>query len=183
MSVAITFLFTAAITLLVLFTVGTDVVTSFAQLSGSWTGFQDRAERKVDTRISGPPGQWAGQDPTVKLVVANTGKVPLRQFDDWDVVFETQQSPGLGISYLTYTSGTPSGANEWTVDGIYRDASDLSPETLDPGVLNAGEEMVVLAKPDPPVVLDTFDRATFSTPNGVTAEVIFEIIVTPTPTP
>ena len=118
----------------------------------------------------------------VKVTVTNAGEVPLAQFEDWVLVLEIQKDPGLGIAYLKYTTTTtPPGTNEWTVDGIYRDASTLEPEGGGPGILDPGEEMVVLVKPNPAVVLSTADRATFSTPNGATATVIFEVVVTPTP--
>ena len=183
MSVAVTFMLTAAITMLVLFSFGRDLIATFEQVTGSWTAQESRQELEAKTKISGPTGQWAGADPTVRITLANTGKAAVGRFADWDVIFEIQRSPGLGIAYLTYTTATPPGANQWTVDGIFLDASDLTPETVDPGVLNPNEEMIVLARPDPAVVLDTFDRATFATPNGETASVIFQIIVTPTPTP
>ena len=174
MNVAVTYLLTTTVTLLVLFSIGKSLVTTFEQITDSWTVRQDRWEREADTKIAAPPGQWAVEEPTVKITVSNTGKVQFGRFADWDVIFEIQQNPGLGIAYLTYTS-TPLGTNEWTVDGIYRDAATLAAETVDPGILNPGEEMVLEAKPAPPVVLNTFDRAIVSTPSGVAAEVVFEI--------
>ena len=182
MNVAVTFMITSTITLLVLFSVASELSAMLGAVTDSWTDAEERMERKADTGITGASGQWAGEDPTVRLTLANNGNSSLAQFADWDVIFEIQKVPGLGISYLTYTSTSP-GTNEWTVDGIYRDATTLAAETVGPGIFDAGEEMVVLAKPDPPVVLDTYDRATFASPNGVTAKVIFEIVVTPTPTP
>jgi hypothetical protein len=183
LSVAITFLLTGIFFLLVLFSFGRDMIVSFGRISDSWAAVEARRERDIETTIAGPPGQWAGAEDEVNVTISNTGKVALGQFADWDVVFEIQQGSGLGIAYVSYVDTGPLAANQWTVDGIYRDAANLTPETVDPGILNPGEEMVVRAKPDPPVVLDTFDRVTFSTPNGITARVVLEIIVTPTPTP
>ena len=47
---------------------------------------------------------------------------------------------------------------------------------MDPGVFNPGEEMVVVANPSNQVKANTTDRATFVTPNGVVAKVIFEVV-------
>jgi streptogramin lyase len=46
---------------------------------------------------------------------------------------------------------------------------------VDAGILNPGEEMVVLAKPSPPVTAGTYDRAVFATPSGAVAKVIFRV--------
>ena len=59
--------------------------------------------------------------------------------------------------------------------GIYRDASTLLEEVLDPGVLNPGEELILQVTPDPAVVADTYDRIIIGTPNGALAQVIFRV--------
>ena len=124
MNVSITFLLTAAITLLVLFTFGADLSNVFGEVSDSWTESEERRKLAGDASIAGPTGQWAGVDPTLRLTLTNTGRVALDRFADWDVVFEIQKDPGLGVPYLKYTSTSP-GTNQWTVDGIYHDASSL----------------------------------------------------------
>ena len=60
--------------------------------------------------------------------------------------------------------------------GIYLDASTLVGEIVDPGVLNPGEEMIILANPSPSVVATSYDRATFVTPNGTSVKVIFKVV-------
>ena len=183
MIAVVPFLLTTAATLLVLFTSGKDLLGTFDRLTDSWQTLERRTERGAMTMINGPTGQWSGADSTVRVTLANTGDVSLGRFSDWDVIMEVQRSPGLSIFYLSYTTTKPVGPNEWTVDGIYRDASALTPETFGPGVFDPGEEIVVVAKPDPPVVVGTDDRVTFSTPNGITAKPMLEIVVTPTPGP
>ena len=55
-------------------------------------------------------------------------------------------------------------------------AKELSPEVIDPGTLNPGEEMIIRANPTTSLLADTYDRATFATPRGVDAKVIFEVV-------
>ncbi|MCH8310524.1 MAG: hypothetical protein IIB17_08525 [Chloroflexi bacterium] len=86
---------------------------------------------------------------------------------------EVDEDPGIEITYLTYVTSTPLAGNEWTVQGLYLDASTLIPEITDPGVFNPGEEMVVLANPFPVVTKNTYHRMRFTTPNGYSASVIF----------
>ena len=175
MSVAVTFLLTTAMSMLVVLSFGRDLLATFAQLTGSWAAVEGRWEQETDTKITAPPGQWVAAGPTVRLTLVNNGRVALAQFADWDAIFVIQQASGLGIDYLTYTTTTPPGSNQWTVDAIYLNTATSTPETVGPGILDPGEKMVVLAKPATPVVAGTWDRGTFSTPNGVTARIIFEI--------
>ncbi len=44
------------------------------------------------------------------------------------------------------------------------------------GNFNPGEEMIVLASTTQAIVGNTYDRATFVTPNGVAAKVIFQVV-------
>ena len=183
MNVAISSLLVTAITLGVLFTLGRDLITTFGQVTDSWNSSEERWEHQINTKIAAPPGQWTGEGATVELTVVNSGTRPMEKFADWDLILETQRESGLDIDYPTYTTTTPPGTNQWTLGGIYRDAANEVPETVGPGILDPGEEMVVLARPEASVELGTFDRATFATPNGAAATVIFEVIVTPTPSP
>ena len=96
-------------------------------------------------------------------------------FDDWDLIFEVQEDPGLDVVYLTYSSTTPPATSTWAVQGIYLNASSSTAEIVDPGIFNPGEEMVIVANPSPSVVANTYDRVTFVTPNGIVTKVIFKI--------
>ena len=100
-STTISYLFTTALTLSVLFTLSVDPVESYKKVTASWDETQERLQDKTHTVINGPTGQWAGAEPTVELTIANIGKVALERFADWDVVFEIQTSPGLGVQHLT----------------------------------------------------------------------------------
>ncbi len=176
MSVAITFLITLAMVTSVSFVLAEDMVDVYESVTGSWTVLLTRSESKADTRISGPTGLEVQATSTVQIVVTNDGDVALAQFPDWDVIFEIQESPGLGVAYLTYSSTTPPSTNKWALEGIYLNAASSTPDVIDPGVLNPGEEMVVIANPNPSIQANTYDRASFATPNGITAKVIFRVL-------
>ena len=184
MSVAVSFLFTAAVLLFVLFNLGIDLFISFRDISDSRIGFYDRSEHRTRTDIDASSGQSTQRQPTVLLTLTNSGETDLARFENWDLIFQLQRegAGGLEILYLTYTSTNPPSCNQWTVDGIYRDAATLAPETVGVGILNPGEDIVVVAKPHPRVEVNTHDRATFATPDGITAEVVFETVTAQTTT-
>lgn len=162
----------------VVFTIARDSLETYDIVTSAWTRLEARAQDQTATRIAGPTSLRVPIASTVEITIANQGSVPLEEFSWWDVVFEVQQDPGVSILYLDYTAGPSPGANQWTVKGIYLDAGSQTPEVVDPGVLDPGEEMVVLANPSPAVKGGTYNRATFATPNGVVASVIFAVPVT-----
>ena len=151
MSAAITYLLTGFCIAATVFTLAGDMLRSFDDVTDAWTESEARSEKKTGARISGPDGLSVSATSTVQITLENEGKGTLGQFSDWDVIFEVQEAPGLAITYLTYTENAVPAANQWTVNGIYLDASTVPPveETVDPGVFNPGEEMVILAKPSP----------------------------------
>ena len=164
--------------LVTLSTIGRDMLVTFGGVADAWTDLRTRTEVMQQTRIAGPVGLSVAATSTVQITVTNEGDASLGRFDDWDVILKTQQSPGLGISYLGYTTSTSPAANQWTVEGIYLDASSdpKKAEIVGPGLLDPGEAMIVVANPSPAVKADTYDRATFVTPNGLRAEVIFRVL-------
>jgi glutamine cyclotransferase len=139
-----------------------------------------RTTQEVNTTINGPEKRIEVQaSSTIELTVHNAGNTPIHEFDRWDLVLENRLSTSsTSISYLSYTTSTQPGSNEWTLLGIYNNASSTTRvlETFGPGVLDPGEAIVALLNPSPAVVPDTFDRATFVTPTGVTAKIIFKVL-------
>lgn len=176
MHVVIAHMLSAALVLIVLATLGERMMASFTDVTTSWDVLQQRADSRADTRIAGPLGLTVSATSTVEITLVNEGDSALALFADWDVLFEVQESPGLAIAYLTYTTSTSPSANQWAIKGIYLNAASSTPETIDPGVFNPGEEMVIVANPSPSVQSGTHDRASFVTPNGSTAKVIFKVV-------
>ena len=178
MHVIVTYVFTMGLMMLTLLTIGRDMLVTFDSVADAWRGLQTRTEAMQQARIAGPVGLSVDATSTVQITVTNEGDAALGRFKEWDLIVETQQSPGLGISYLSYTTSTSPSANQWTVEGIYLDASSdpKKSEIVGPGSLDPGEAMIVVANPSPGVKADTYDRATFVTPNGLGAEVIFHVL-------
>ena len=178
MSVVITFALTFGLIFSASFYMGREMFVTFVSVLEGWDAQMLRLEQRTNTGIAGPFGLSVTEASTVDITISNIGDEPLGKFEDWNVIFELQDSSSLDFAYLTYTENASPSANEWTVTGIYMDASALTAEVVDPMVLNPGEEMIVRANPSPSVVAGYYDRATFSTPNGVTAKVIFRVNAT-----
>ena len=176
MHVAIAFFFTTDALVVVLFAIGRDMLETFGDVTDAWYLIEARTEERSDTKITGPMELSVSATSTVQITIVNDGKVALGRFADWDVIVEVQTDPGLGISYLSYATSSSPATGEWTKKGIYLNAASSTPEIVDPGVFNPGEEMVVLANPSPSVTANTYDRAIFSTPNGVTLKTIFHVL-------
>ncbi len=178
MHVVITYLLTAFIILIVVLTFGKEMIATFGEVTDAWTTAQARHEDIAGTRLSAPVGLTVNPGTTVDITLTNEGKLALTRFADWDVIFEIQEGSGVTLAYLDYTTDANPAQGQWTVRGIYLDADALTPEILDPGVLNPGEEMVVRAELSSTMLGSTYHRATFVTPNGVITGVMFEVPAT-----
>ena len=154
-------LFSVVFLLGALLTINEALLRVFGQVTDGSRVVLERSLLREDTTIAGPTELTVKATTTIEITIANEGNVTLGRFSDWDVIFEILETSCLGIAYLTYTENTIPGKNEWSVKGIYLDASTLTPETLDPGLFNPGEEMIVLANPSPSVAHKTYNRATF----------------------
>ena len=110
----------------------------------------------------------------MKLVVKDDGQVALGKFSDWDVMLQYYDAGGAyAIKWLPYTSSSAPGTDQWIVDGIFLDEQTSKAEVFEPGVLNPGEEMVVLAQVSPSFGVGTNNLATVSSPNGVAVSMTF----------
>ncbi len=166
MNVVVVFVLMAGASIVVTFTLIGDTIVTFGDLFGSWTALEERSEEWAATRLVGPTDLSMQTVPRIRLTLTNDGDAPLGAFADWDVIIETQLSSTLGISYLTYTTSTSPDKDQWAVEGIYLNAASSTPEIADPGLLDPGEQMVVLANPDPAHGGNTYGRVVFVTPNG-----------------
>jgi hypothetical protein len=100
----------------------------------------------------------------LRVTVDNNGQTKLGSFDKWDFIVHYHDDGGSYYSeWLPYTEGAP-GDNEWQKAGIYLNGQ---PESFEPGLLNHGEELVIIARISPLPGTDTTGNITMSTPNGV----------------
>ena len=103
MQIVIIYFLTGVALIGISFNVGESLLNSFQEITGGWTVLQMRSEQKADTKITGPMGLAVSASSTVQMTLVNEGDVPVGEFSDWDVIFEVQEAPGLGIAYLAYT--------------------------------------------------------------------------------
>lgn len=147
---------------------------AFDMVSDSLHQVEQRIGERARTRLSVVSATTTATSTQVKLVLRNDGQVALRDFAHWDVVVQYFDGTGnLFIKRLTHSSAAVPGNDQWIVDGIFLVEQTATPEVFEPGILNPGEEMVVLAKVNPAVGVDTNNLATVSTPNGVAISVNF----------
>jgi len=134
-----------------------------------WDEMEARDEEIMRTKLATVNASMPSLS-LLELTLRNSGETKLADFADWDVIVQYYDSGGgYYVKWLPYTEGTP-GGNEWTVEGIYLDGET---EVLETGILNAGEEVVIEAKLDPPVGVDTTNLVVTSTPNGIPASIAF----------
>ena len=174
-------MFAIILFIVTLVTISSTVITAADEIRQAVAAQEARSLPQIDTKINTPPQRISLQaSSTIELTLINKGNTSIGDFSNWDVIAEIQQATTTSITYMTYTTSTSPGANEWTLLGIYNNASSTPrfTETFGRGVLDPGESMVALLNPSPSVVRGTYDRVTFVTPTGVTAKVIFEILPT-----
>lgn len=157
-------------------TLGGEMIATYDSVADSWITLRKLSSEKADTKLTGPTGLSVSAASTVEITLVNEGSNAIGPFADWNVIFEVQKASGFEVLYLTYTEDASPSANEWTDKGIYIDASALAAEIIDIGTLNPNEEIIILANPSPSVVATKYNRATFVTPNGITAKVIYQVV-------
>ena len=169
----------SALSSLIIFTVGlfAAVTLSFTYLETQhalWSAEQAREEETIerartDLSVLAVDTQSSGSIIRVKL--RNSGQTKLADFEKWDVVVEhtielEDDEYTYAVHWLPYTATTLQ-AMQWTVDGIYMNADTLTAEAFEPAILNPGEEMIVHIRVSPPVPVDSANRVTISTDNGI----------------
>ena len=111
--------------------------------------WDDRAKRSGDferTGLSLVAADMLGSSTSVDISIRNSGQIALRDFPDWDVhirYYASSSNQALNIAWLPYTASSSPPTGQWTVEGLYINASSSDPEVFDPNLLNPEEEMVL----------------------------------------
>jgi hypothetical protein len=101
----------------------------------------------------------------LRVTVKNNGQTKLASYDKWDIIVCYEDGAGQTYStWLPYTANATPGNNEWTKDRI---GLNGPVEYFEPGILNPGEEMVILAHLDPLPGAGTTGSISLTTPNGI----------------
>ena len=146
-------------------------IPSIDMLSSSWKQMTQLAGDMRRTEITADNCTVSAEGSLATINVRNNGALSLADFVSCDVIVKYySDSTSYYVKWLPYTSSNPPENDKWTVGGIYFNGSA---ETIEPNILNPGENMKVLMQLNPAVAVNTTNWATIATPNGVAAQVIF----------
>jgi hypothetical protein len=141
-------------------------------LTEAWNQMETSSESIADTKIVFNDSAYTS--PTADVTLKNTGREIVGDFDRWDLWVQYYQTNGTyNVRRLSYTTAATPGNNEWTVRGLYADASDSQPEVIGPNVLDPQEEMIIRFTLNPAARSSPKNQVAVSTPNGVTASTLF----------
>ena len=142
------------------------------QMAMAWRSMEERAGDRARTGLQAVGACAVDGGEIVELTVRNSGSTKLSDLSDWDVMLQYGTSEVLCTRWFPYVATEP-GDNQWSMVGIYTDAERRTPEQLDPGILNPGEEMVLRVRVSPAVSSGTQNEAAVATPNGVSTAIAF----------
>jgi len=173
METLFTTLIAIALILLAVLTLSQSALSSVDAVGVSWREMKAVAGEQARTGLSLIGTATEDSGAIAKVTLENEGSVKLDSFDRWDVMIQYYDSDGdYHIRWLPYTSNSDPGANQWTVQGIYLNATS-DPELFEPDILNPGEEVVLKARLSPSVVV-TQTMMVVATANGISATAIFD---------
>jgi hypothetical protein len=115
------------------------------------------------TRLDTLRAEYLAWADLVRVTVENTGQTKLAGFDKWDLIVHYNDGGSLHTIWLPYTTGAL-GDNEWQKARI---GLNGPLEYFEPGILNPGEELVMLAKLSPLPGGNTTGDLTVVSPNGI----------------
>ncbi len=132
-----------------------------------------RAGERVRTDLSVVKAEALGTGDVIEVTIRNDGETRLIQFHRWDVIAHYETAATRLVEWYPYVQAVSPGTNQWTVTGIYLDALQAVPEVYEPGILNAGEEMVLRLAVSPPVGEGTANLIKVTTYSGISASAVF----------
>ena len=166
-------LVTLILTMLVLvgvLTLASGSLYSLNAISGSWKQMEQQMIERNRTQI-GCVNATANAT-QMEIIVANEGNVSLNDFAHWDVIVQYYDGgDDYHAEWLPYTTNPTPSSNQWTVDSIFFQGGS---EAIEPGILNPGEEMEIIAELYPAVGENTTVQATVATFNGICSQIIFQ---------
>lgn len=165
---AITILIMSALLILAIVGLSQTALSTQASLAESTGQMQERVGDRARTSLTALGAQASSEGDSVEITLRNSGSTKLSDFQNWDVIL--QYSDGATNWAKWYPNG--SGSNQW-VEQIYLTASTLTPEVINPGILDPGEELVVTVAVSPSVGAGTTDLAVVAAPNGISASTVF----------
>lgn len=117
------------------------------------------ARTKLDT-LRAEYLSWAD---LLRITVENAGQTRLASFGKWDLIVHYSDGDSFHTIWLPYTTGGLNN-NEWQKARIGINGPS---EYFEPGILNPGEELVMLARLSPLPGYNTTGELTVVSPNGI----------------
>jgi archaellum component FlaF (FlaF/FlaG flagellin family) len=140
-------------------------MTAQAAIMQATQVMQQRESDQAHTSLTPLAAEVTPLGDYVQVTLKNTGSTKLADFNQWDVILHYTDALGSEqLAWFAYPA-------QWTAQ-IYQVATG-TPEVFDPGILNPGEEVVVMIGVPSLVGSGTVNQVTIGTPNGVTASTIF----------
>ena len=146
-------------------------LSSASKAAVSWGRMEERTEERSRTEFTLITTDIQGSGADIDISFRNAGQTPLADFSSWDVViqyFETSSNQDPKVVWVPYTTAAQPASGQWTVTGIYIDASAPVAEVYEPNVFNPGEEMIVRLNITPATPANTDNLVTLGAPHGVT---------------
>ena len=159
-----------SVTLLVVatFVIMSILFDSTDMISTSFKELKENSNEQLKTEIS--VSTVIASASNVNVSINNTGHVKITDFQNMDVLiryYSYSESETSNIKWIPYTEGLPPASNTWTDNGI-------SPDVINPGILDPDEAMNMWIKVDPPVWNQSENNwLQITTPNGVSASSYF----------
>ena len=146
---------------------GQSSFTALGDVSDSFKEMEVRSGVRSRTDLSTVSVAYAS--PTLDWTLLNAGSESLRGYENWDVLVQYYETDGTyHTAWLPYTTASPVGDNQWTVQGIYLDAATLKAEASQPNILDPQEELVLRLQVSPAADSDANNLVIAGTSNGVT---------------
>ncbi|GEM_PF-1368085 len=131
-----------------------------------------RRDAMADVRAIAGVETGSGTYSEVDVTLTNAGKLSYAVFSKWDVVVKYDADAGPETRLYVPYSATAAN-NTWRVQQHYLDSGVSSPELVEPGVLNPGEEVVIRIRVSPQVENGTVGEVVISPPLGKAAYIQF----------
>ena len=145
-------------------------LSSASNLTTGWDRMMDRKEAIARTELALISVDPNASSTDVDVTIRNSGQTSLGKFDEWDVViryYATSNDVDLNLQWMSYVSTSTPATLEWTVEGIYSNATTRDAETYEPNLFNPGEEMILRANVTPAIPGSTNNSINIGTSNGV----------------
>lgn len=138
-------------------------LNSVDAFSQSWSTIQKLANERSLTKITATSAEANPQGDLVTVKLLNEGNTSLCQFARWDVFLRYGDGDTVRLTYGQTAPG-------WNISSI---SFQGLPETVQPGILDPGEETNIVLRLSTPVSENTTNMVTVSTHNGVTTRILF----------